>query len=204
MGDMMQTDIANPVNSIQVLPSTLAKATGGALVAAAAILVLFVMPAEYGIDPTGVGRLTGIVGMGAGSEQAPPAAAEAPVSGPVTPTKAAIIRDGDMRSDEMTLTLEPHSGQEVKAHMKAGQSYVFEWSAKGGPVKADMHGEKVNAAEGEFTSYWEEKQMTGGKGSFTAPFDGTHGWYFRNKGETPVTVTVRTTGFYKDLFLPQG
>jgi hypothetical protein len=46
--------------------------------------------------------------------------------------------------------------------------------------------------------------LTGGKGSFTAPFDGTHGWYFRNKGETPVTITVRTTGFYKDLFLPQG
>lgn len=204
----MQTDIANPVNSIQVPPSTLAKATGGAFLAAAAILVLFVMPAEYGIDPTGVGRLTGIVGMGAGGEEAKPAPAEAPVearvSEPVTPTKAAIIREGDMRSDEMTLTLAPHSGQEVKAHMQAGQSYVFKWSAKGGPVKADMHGEKVNAAEGEFTSYWEEKQMTGGKGSFTAPFDGTHGWYFRNKGETPVTVTVRTTGFYKDLFLPQG
>lgn len=200
----MQSDIANPVNSIQVPPSTLAKATGGALLAAAAILVLFVLPAEYGIDPTGVGRLTGIAGMGAGSEAAEAAPAETVVAGPITPTKAAIIRDGDMRSDEMTLTLAPHSGQEVKAHMNAGQSYVFEWSAKGGPVKADMHGEKVNAAEGEFTSYWEEKQMTGGKGSFTAPFDGTHGWYFRNKGETPVTVTVKTTGFYKDLFLPQG
>lgn len=201
---MMQTDAATSANSIQVPPSTLAKATGGALLAAAAIVVLFVMPAEYGIDPTGAGRLTGIVGMAAGSEQNTAAPAEDPVAGPVTPTKAAIIREGDMRSDEMTLTLAPHSGQEVKAHMNAGQSYVFEWSSKGGPVKADMHGEKVDAAEGEFTSYWEEKQMTGGKGSFTAPFDGTHGWYFRNKGDTPVTVSVKTTGFYKDLFLPQG
>jgi hypothetical protein len=201
---MMQTDAATSANSIQVPPSTLAKATGGALLAAAAIVVLFVMPAEYGIDPTGAGRLTGIVGMAAGSEQNTAAPAEDPVAGPVTLTKAAIIREGDMRSDEMTLTLAPHSGQEVKAHMNAGQSYVFEWSSKGGPVKADMHGEKVDAAEGEFTSYWEEKQMTGGKGSFTAPFDGTHGWYFRNKGDTPVTVSVKTTGFYKDLFLPQG
>lgn len=201
---MMQTDAATSANSIQVPPSTLAKATGGALLAAAAIVVLFVMPAEYGIDPTGAGRLTGIVGMAAGSEQNTTAPAEDPVALPVTLTKAAIIREGDMRSDEMTLTLAPHSGQEVKAHMNAGQSYVFEWSSKGGPVKADMHGEKVDAAEGEFTSYWEEKQMTGGKGSFTAPFDGTHGWYFRNKGDTPVTVSVKTTGFYKDLFLPQG
>jgi hypothetical protein len=204
----MQTETAIPANVIQVPPATLATATGGALLTAAAILVLFVMPAEYGIDPTGVGRLTGIVGMGAGSGQAAAdpveASVQASTADPAMPTKSAIVREGDMRSDQMTLTLAPHSGQEVKAHMKAGQSYVFEWSARGGPVKADMHGEKVNAAEGEFTSYWEEKQMTGGQGSFTAPFDGTHGWYFRNKGETPVTVTVKTTGFYKDLFLPQG
>ena len=42
------------------------------------------------------------------------------------------------------------------------------------------------------------------EGDFTAPFDGTHGWYFRNKGDTPVTVTVKTVGFYKDLFQPKG
>ena len=196
----------NPVGSIQASPSTLAKATGGALLAAAAIVVLFVMPAEYGIDPTGVGEMTGIIGMGAGGEAsaAPAEALVASTAALAMPTKASIIREGKMRSDEMTLTLEPHSGQEVKAHMTAGGSYVFEWSTKGGPVKVDMHGEKTNAAEGEFTSYWKEKALTGGKGSFTAPFEGTHGWYFRNKGETPVTVTVKTTGFYKDLFLPKA
>ncbi|MBB3861575.1 hypothetical protein GGQ88_002863 [Novosphingobium hassiacum] len=203
---MNQTIAPNPVGSIQVAPGTLAKATGGALLAAAAIVVLFVLPAEYGIDPTGVGRLTGIAGMAAGSDAEAPAV-EAPAAAPaaaVIPTKTSIVRTGTFRSDEMTLTLAPHSGQEVKAHMQAGDSYVFEWSAKGGPVKVDMHGEKVDAAEGEFTSYWADKTLAGGQGNFTAPFTGTHGWYFRNKGETPVTVKVRTTGFYKDLFLPQG
>ena len=34
-----------------------------------------------------------------------------------------------------------------------------------------------------------------GKGDFTAPFNSTHGWYFRNKGETP--ITAKTVGFYK-------
>ena len=203
---MNQTIVANPVGSIQVAPGTLAKATGGALLAAAAIVVLFVLPAEYGIDPTGVGSMTGIAGMAAGGEPEAPAV-ELPAAGPVAaaiPTKTSIIRTGTLRSDEMTLTLAPHSGQELKAHMQAGDSYVFEWSAKGGPVKVDMHGEKISAAEGEFTSYWAEKALSGGQGNFTAPFAGTHGWYFRNKGETPVTVKVRTTGFYKDLFLPQG
>ncbi|ABD27387.1 conserved hypothetical protein [Novosphingobium aromaticivorans DSM 12444] len=207
---MNQTIAANPVGSIQASPGALTRAVAGAALAAASILVLFVLPAEYGIDPTGVGRLTGIAGMATGGEPA-----SAPAAGPVDnataptaaaiPSKTTIERAGTpLRQDEMTLTLAPHSGQEVKAHMTAGDSYVFEWSSEGGPVKADMHGEKANAAEGEFTSYWEEKQMTGGRGNFTAPFDGTHGWYFRNKGETPVTVKVRTVGFYKDLFLPKG
>lgn len=203
---MNQTLAANPAGSIHATPGTLAKATGGAALAAAAIVVLFVLPAEYGIDPTGVGALTGITAMASGGE-APAAAAIAPAGANAAialPAKAGIERQGTLRDDTMTITLEPHSGQEVKAHMNAGDSYVFEWSATGGPVKADMHGEKADAAEGEFTSYWEEKQITGGKGDFTAPFAGTHGWYFRNKGDAPVTVKVRTTGFYKDLFLPKG
>jgi len=39
----------------QASSSTLARATIAALAAGAAILVLFVLPAEYAIDPTGVG-----------------------------------------------------------------------------------------------------------------------------------------------------
>ncbi|MBB4611956.1 hypothetical protein [Novosphingobium taihuense] len=192
-----------PADRIVVSRRALGKATGAAAIAASVILVLFVLPAEYGIDPTGVGRLTGIAAMASGPEVAgKPVPADAPAANLAVPSKATILREGDLRSDEMMLKLAPHSGQEVKAHMKAGDGFVFEWSSVGGPVKADMHGEKVNAAEGEFTSYWEEKQMSGGKGEFTAPFAGTHGWYFRNKGDTPVTVKVRTTGFYKDLFLP--
>ncbi len=205
---MIQTTAINPVGSIHASPRALARSTAGAAIAAGAILVLFVMPAEYGIDPSGVGALTGIFGMAAGAEAAkaavPPEKAVGTAGALPVPGKANIERQGSLRGDKITITLAPHSGQEVKAHMKAGDSFVFEWSAAGGTVKADMHGETANAAEGEFTSYWEEKQIAGGKGDFTAPFAGKHGWYFRNKGETPVTVTVRTNGFYEDLFLPKG
>lgn len=185
-------------------PATLAKVTGGAVIAAVAILTLFVLPAEYGIDPTGVGGALGLTGMVAAKPEAPQAAATPVATVQALPTGASIARSGTLRQDEMTITLEPHSGQEVKAHMQAGDSFVFSWSTTGGPVKVDMHGEKPDAAEGEFTSYWEEREQTGAQGSFTAPFTGTHGWYWRNKGDTPVTVTVKTSGFYKDLFQPQG
>lgn len=184
-------------------PATLAKATGGAVIAAAAILTLFVLPAEYGIDPTGIGTSLGLNGMVAGKAEAAPVA-KAALADTAMPTKDSIAKPAAWRQDEMTITLEPHSGQEVKAHMAKGDSFIFRWASTGGPVKAEMHGEKRDAAEGEFTDYWKELEMTGGQGDFTAPFDGTHGWYFRNKGDTPVTVSIKTVGFYKDLFQPKG
>ncbi|MEO6359771.1 MAG: hypothetical protein ABIO43_04245 [Sphingomicrobium sp.] len=188
----------------QTSPETLIKASAGAAIAAAAVLGLFVLPAEAGIDPTGVGSALGLTRMSASggetSSPAPDMAAVPAVSASEVPDKVAILKTGPMRTDEMTLRLAPDEGAEIKAHMKAGDHFVFRWDVKGGPVKLDMHGERPNS--GEFSSYWEESGLTEGQGSFTAPFAGTHGWYWRNRGEKPVTVTVKTTGFYQDLFRP--
>ena len=194
-----------PPTRITTPPATLAKATGAAAIGAVAILTLFVLPAEYGIDPTGVGGALGLTAMVAEPSAPAPAAAQPVAStAPTLPTKDNIARTTPWRQDSMTITLAPHSGQEVKAHMQQGDSFVFEWQSTGGPVKVDMHGEAPDATDGAFTSYWEEREQTSARGSFTAPFAGTHGWYWRNKGDTPVTVTVKTTGFYKDLFQPAG
>tara|TARA_R110000787_G_scaffold47085_18_gene114128 strand:+ start:18814 stop:19422 length:609 start_codon:yes stop_codon:yes gene_type:complete len=195
-----------PPTAITASPATLAKATGAAAIGAVAILTLFVLPAEYGIDPTGVGGALGLTGMVAEPSGPAPATAQpaTPATAPTLPTRDSIARIAPWRQDSMTITLAPHSGQEVKAHMQQGDSFVFEWQSTGGPVKVDMHGEAPDATDGAFTSYWEEREQTSARGSFTAPFAGTHGWYWRNKGDTPVTVTVKTTGFYKDMFQPAG
>lgn len=52
--------------SLEELPSSaqLIRSTIIAAVSAVAILVTVVLPAEYGIDPTGLGRLTGLAEMG--------------------------------------------------------------------------------------------------------------------------------------------
>ncbi len=193
------------ITSVETSPATLAKASAGAAAAAALVFTLFVLPAETGIDPTGVGTALGLTRMAIAGE---PAAEEgaatslAPAAEPASQNQASIAKATPMRSDEMTVVLAPHRGTEVKAHMKKGDSMIFRWEAEGGPVKLDMHGEPPNPAENEFTSYWQEKEIQEAQGSFTAPFDGTHGWYWRNNGDKPVTVTVRTSGFYKDLFRP--
>lgn len=197
--------MATQITSVDVSPATLAKASAGAAVAAALVFTLFVLPAETGIDPTGVGSALGLTAMAADPE---PAAEEGgtvsldPAAGPSAQSQASIAKATPFRSDEMTVVLAPHRGTEVKAYMEKGDSFVFRWEAKGGSVKLDMHGEPPNAAEDEFASYWQDKDIKEAQGSFTAPFAGTHGWYWRNNGETPVTVTVRTTGFYTKLARP--
>jgi hypothetical protein len=43
-----------------------------------------------------------------------------------------------------------------------------------------------------------EKGTAPGKlGSYVAPFDGLHGWYWKNNVKTAVTITLRSTGFYR-------
>lgn len=176
----------------------LAAACGVAAASAAAILTLFVLPAERGVDLTGLGRVLGLTGMASAAPSAAPAAAPQVVT---APSKTTIAKAAPLRSDDMTLTLPPHSGVEVKAEMAQGDHMIFRWEATG-PVKADMHGEPPNAGDDEFTTYWKEADLTSGQGAFTAPFAGIHGWYWRNRGETPVTVKVRTSGFYKALIRP--
>lgn len=71
-----------------------------------------------------------------------------------------------------------------------------------GPVRMDMHGEPKGGQPDDFYIYWKERNLTEAKGAFTAPVEGTHGWYWRNGGENSVTLTLKTTGFYQELFKP--
>lgn len=186
----------------------LARATLAASAAAAAILLLFVLPAEWGIDPTGAGKamgLTRIAQMDESGEEERAADASATAAPTLTiapQIKENIATSTPWRADEKTVSLAPHTGTEVKAHMAKGDRLVFRWTAKGGVVRMDMHGEPTNGKDGEFSTYWKQKDLTEAQGSFIAPYDGTHGWYWRNGGEVPVTIELQTTGFYQDLFEP--
>jgi hypothetical protein len=203
------------MNEQSVSGKKLLASTGIALAAAGVLLVTTVLPAEYGIDPIGVGSALGIKGMSAATEEdetsaAMPIAEPAPAtSEPAMPVSA----DGSLsttlwthaspyRSDELSLTLAPNEGAEIKALMKVGERFVFSWQATGGLVNFDMHGEVVGAKANEYTSHLKGRSTGDGHGVFVAPFDGTHGWYWRNRGTQPVTVTVKTAGFYEKLYRP--
>ena len=181
---------------------TLIKATLAALVAASIVLVVAVLPAEFGIDPTGAGRALGLTGLfEAGQEAAAVAAAPATITaseaGPLHP------QFNEYREDTREFTIAPMSGLEFKYTLNKGATMIYSWKASGF-VDFDFHTEPAGKPSSASDSF-EKGEAVQKKGGYTAPYDGIHGWYWENKGGTPVTVTLTTAGFYNrgTLFLPK-
>lgn len=199
---MQQTTITEPLPTL----AQLFKALIVALIVAAVILITVVLPAEYDIDPTGIGKALGLTALGAANTEellTPPATAlPTETTAAIQPTAATVTKsDVPFRSEQLSIHLKPGDGVELKAKMRKGEQFVFSWQTDGTKVFVDMHGEKPNDGD-KFTSYWEEKQSDSANGAFIAPFDGSHGWYWRNTKKTPVTITLQVSGFYEKLYKP--
>ena len=168
------------------------RATLIAAAVAAVLLVTIVLPAEYGVDRTGVGRLLGLTEMGRLKRAAAEEASAAPaVNLPPLDYKAG-------QSSELQVPLAPGEGREVKASMRAGGQMKYQWSTGNLPVHYELHGEPRGAAKGDYSSY-KIAVSKGEAGDFTAPMAGTQGWYWRNDTPMPVIVTVKATGEWADF-----
>jgi len=163
------------------------------IVIAAVLLVIAVLPAEYRIDPTGVGNRLGLLR---------PLTPAVDLSTLISAEAAATVTKSQMpyRADEMSLTLKPGQEAEIKATMKQGGSFVFGWTVDGGSVEFDMHGEPLDGF-GAATSYWKGEDAASGHGTFHAPFDGRHGWFWQNLTWEPVTIHLKTSGYYEKIAL---
>jgi hypothetical protein len=187
----------------------LALATFFAVVVAAVILVVAVLPAEYGIDPLGAGKLLGLTQLAEeGGDAAPQDLKALAEAKPTTigdrklatpPVLTDWNRDStstykvDARKFEL-----PAKGQiEFKYQMRKGTNLVYSWVSTG-KVKYEFHGEPNAGPEGTYQSYAidDKEGKERGYGSFTAPFSGIHGWYWENFGTTPVTIELKSAGFY--------
>ena len=190
--------------NIDDLPTNgqLLKATAFAAVTAGALLVTVILPAEYAIDPTGAGRMLGFTEMGEIKAQlAEEAAADAAQSEATqvaveTAPASVAAQDAATRTDVTTLTLAPGEGAEVKAMMAGGASLQFEWSVEGGHVNFDTHGAAPGA---DYHGYGKGRDSTGETGTLVAAFDGSHGWFWRNRSGGTVTVTLKTDGAYSEI-----
>ena len=192
------------------LPTTpqLLRSTAIAIAAAAVLLVTVVLPAEYAVDPTGVGKMLGLTQMGEIKQQLaseaeaevgttePPAMVAGTAEPDVAPAASPQEPATEAWRDVVTLTLAPDEAAEIKLTMKKGEVAPYEWTASPGHVNSDLH---ADGAGGLFTSYRKGRAETRDAGELTADFDGAHGWYWRNRSGVSVEVTLRTNGAYSEL-----
>ena len=168
-----------------------------AAVIGAVIVMAVVLPAEYNMDPTGFGRITGLAEMSAppGKDANKAPSAEA-VQEPAILMKNAWFFPESFRTDTIQIPLKPDGELEWKVLMKTGGTMVYSWSTNQGKVYYDFHGEPLDNPKGS-KRYREEQEAETSHGSLIAPFEGIHGWYLLNLTDKPQIVTVKLAGFYQ-------
>ncbi len=196
-------------------PASLRRIAQGTIVAAIVaivVLVTAVLPAEYGIDPTGIGdafgltvlsqplrtlEVTDVLGGNEGIKEV-----EIPDFGdPVPLPNPEIHQDEEQPSHTDTLTVVvPAEGEtEIKTVLRAGKVITYSWQVDQGLVYSDFHGHDPAVGNDFWVRYREHQEGTEHNGSLTAPFDGEHGWYWVNLTAAPLTITLTVSGFYDDI-----
>lgn len=185
-----------------------------ALVAAIVALLVFILPAEYGIDPTGLGRVMGIEGMSTAPTQTIQLVdnvggneilreVEIPDFGDPVPLPNPNVHQPTDRAPEtrtMTVELGLDAETEVKAVLGENQMIVYEWEVDDGIVYSDFHGHTPELGEEFWVRYQEDQRGSAGEsGSLVAPFAGEHGWYWVNLNDHPVTITLTVTGYFDEM-----
>lgn len=175
--------------------SRLGRTTAVALVVAAVILVTAVLPAEYGVDPTGTGRVLGLTAIA--SPPVAPVELVRPADA-LTPTQKGPlgIYPAEFKFDVYEIALAPYEYVEYKYRLEKDATMLYSWSATG-PLVHDFHGERaVGAGDAPAEQSFDKEDRRQASGSLTAPFAGIHGWYWENPGAETITIRLTSAGYY--------
>lgn len=194
-----------PPTELKLKPKTLAMVVGGGIIAGTLVVVGFILPAEYNMDPLGVGKLSGIARLWAPAEN----------KLDVNAGSAPLAREyaTELRSDTIEIPLTDFLGGakgselEYKVRMKKDATVIYQWEVIGAERENDFHYDfhgHTTPAPGEEMTVASYKQAYGlhQQGALTAPFDGIQGWQFSNSGDKPLVVRLKVTGFYE--LVPAG
>jgi len=200
------------------LPSTAQLIRSTLIAALSAIVILFtvVLPAEYAIDPTGIGRSLGLTEMGEIKKEL---SKEAEVDRKLDEQKKEeILKPKNNQSklfqklfnifdttanaqevenwrDNTQLIIQPGATAEWKLTMLKGQVVEYQVIVEGGRINFDLHGH----GSGKSVTYEKGGGSAGSKGRFVASFDGEHGWFFRNRDKASISITIKVRGDYSNI-----
>ena len=181
------------------LPSSsqLFKSTIIAALVAGILLLLVILPAEYGVDPSGIGDFLGLKKMGEIKVSLEKEAIIEPVvfkDNSVQPEKEKSKSVED-NHDITEILLAPNEAIEIKLEMKKGAVVNYQWSSNNGSLNFNLHGDGYIGMH-KTTTYKKGRMVSSDKGELIAEFHGFHGWFWRNRNNKPVTVFLETTGNY--------
>jgi hypothetical protein len=193
---------APPDNSVKKLLITIL--LGGT--AAILIAVLQILPAQYGIDLTGFGTYIGLIKIYNDKEN------------------LRQFRNPTYKEERIAIQVSAGDELEYKLYLLEGDQIKYSWTvdtlksdgagltadgagltADGSGLTADggatdlgeilfeFHGEPEDKHGIQFKSYTLGTSHQESS-SFEAPFDGTHGWYWKNYNIYPITITLEVQG----------
>lgn len=107
----------------------------------------------------------------------------------------------DNYSQEIKIVIPAHGEKEYKFRIEKDKKIIYTWEVSNS-VKLfyDFHGDPDGAKDGYFKSYKENTAFSD-KGVLIAPFEGIHGWYWKNETAFDVIITLKVKGDYKRLDL---
>ena len=172
----------------------IAAAAGAALLAAGLILVMFVLPAEFGVDPLGTGARLGLLDLGLTGQQVA-ALEQTATTGEAGQAVLIAPQERAFQTETIEFTVGPREGIEYKYRLDKGESLLYSWRTPS-PVAYEFHAEPDGAPRGYAQTYEKVERKSEASGTLTAPFPGIHGWYWENTTDQEITVTLTTAGYY--------
>lgn len=195
-------------------PRRLRRGAIAVVLGAIALAITVVLPAERGVDITGIGRLIGLTEMGIIKQEilvemvaestfladsrradsitaADEAAALQAVAQGVTPP----------RTDTTLVRIQPGEQRSIRLRMQAKAWTVYSWSTDRGVVDDDIRGDSVNAPAGSYYRYHSGTGRPSASGALVARFNGLHGWHWSNTTDSVVSVTLVTRGDYAEIII---
>jgi len=165
-------------------PKKLSSATAlfalvAALILSAAVLVTIVLPAEYSLDPLGTGRALGLLGLADGG------------------ASAVTSEDQSYKVDRVEFQLSPFESVEYSYRMNIGSSFVYSWQADQELV-FNLHSSPDLPPADAPTDYAESfsaGRSPKAQGTYSATFTGRHGWFWENRTNQLVTLTLSVSGY---------
>lgn len=192
------------VSKKQLFKSIIIATLIGGIVFTGAILL-----AEYGKDPLGTGELFGFCKLhikeitnqlNFKKIELADVGSKLDVPKPIEALDPALEKQFIKRKDSIILKIQAKKGIEYKIKMLKYGSTKYEWHTENKElVFLDFHGE-VDQKEKPKKVFYESYTVAYSNnmaGTFTAPFKGKHGWYFKNLCDKEVTITINLEGEFE-------